>query len=435
MSTQTEIKNDDISLTIKRDPGCKVTLDVTVSPSRAQAVHRDALKRVKKEVSIPGFRKGRAPDNVILQKFGSHVDSEWQNLLVQSSFEMSCDLARVSPFDQHSLKRPKLESCSREEGARVQFEFESEPEVPEVDYKELSLKVEAPREVTDEQIQSTLRDIQVVHADWEDVNDRGVAVEDYVDLTIESLDDPGKIICEDKRFEMRDGKIGKWLMDLLVDKKIGDTFEGTSQLDEDQADQIKNFKPTQLKITVNGIKSIVLPELNDELAQKVGLESVDQLRQKLREDLESAAKQEAKDKMKEALEEALLERYPFDVPSSLEASEKRGRLHSHIEALKAEGFSEDDIKEKMTEIEETVHNDVTRSLRSFFIFRKVAEAEGIGATQEDLSQELSRQLWSVPEHQRIIDPHMEPQEMRSRLMMKIVMDKTKDFLLDNVSAK
>jgi trigger factor len=85
-SAQTQFQNENMTVDLKRDPGCLIRLDISLSPLATQAAYQKALKTVNKEVSIPGFRKGKAPQTLILKNYSQHVDREWRELLLNTAF-------------------------------------------------------------------------------------------------------------------------------------------------------------------------------------------------------------------------------------------------------------------------------------------------------------------------------------------------------------
>lgn len=76
MANNQSFQNENISMTLTREPFCRVHLDVIVTPKAVKASHHQAMRNINKEVSVPGFRKGKAPESMVLKNFGSHVEKE-----------------------------------------------------------------------------------------------------------------------------------------------------------------------------------------------------------------------------------------------------------------------------------------------------------------------------------------------------------------------
>ena len=114
---QTEFKNDNVQVIVSRSKGSRVKLEINVSPLATQAAYKQAIKAVGKEISRPGFRKGKAPDNYILQNYKGHVESEWNNILLNTSFQEALDLTKIYPFSKNNLFY--LPQSRREENSRM----------------------------------------------------------------------------------------------------------------------------------------------------------------------------------------------------------------------------------------------------------------------------------------------------------------------------
>lgn len=113
-----EFSNDNLKITMERKPGCSISLDVTISPQATEASYRKAIKLVNKEVSLPGFRKGKAPEAMIVQHYAKYVDQEWKDLIVKTSFKDTLDLTKTYPINENTISFTSY-SLSRISGSRI----------------------------------------------------------------------------------------------------------------------------------------------------------------------------------------------------------------------------------------------------------------------------------------------------------------------------
>ncbi len=431
-----EFKNENVSVTIAKNPGCSVTLDIRVSSPAAKAAYTKAIKVVNKEASLPGFRKGKAPEALVIQNFGKYIDQEWHEILTKTAFQEALDLTKVYPFSEESIKRPELKSASRDDGAHLVIEFEARPEVPSVDPKDLQLKTIEKKSISEAKVNQAIEEICWHHAQWEDVADREVQEGDYVDLDIEAVaTNPPKNLCTDTRFEAVKGKMGDWMLKLIMGLKVGDSAEGLSEKEPENCEEEgcthehhkhkSEFEPTQCKITIKAIKKATLPEVDDELAKKVGCQNVAEMREKVAKDLELRAEEQVRSGLREQLENLLAEKYRFDLPASLIDHEKYYRVQQKMREIQESGAELNE--EKVKEIEGIVSNEVDKSFRLFFLSRKIAEDAGIVVSQDEIVQELMKQIYM---RSSLIDESMEPNEVRSRLYVSILARKTTDYLVD-----
>jgi trigger factor len=424
-------ENEHVSVSVKREPECKVSMEITVTPEASEAAYKKAIKMINKEVSIPGFRKGKAPTKMVEDNYGKYIQQEWQEILVKTAFQDAVQLTKIYPLTEETIQKPQLKQASREQGGIISIQFESSPEIPSIDPKTLKLKKVEKQPVTEEQIEDSLKNIQLHHASWENVEGRGVERGDYIDVDIEDIENPGTYICQDTRFEAAEGKMGGWMLDLVKNKSAGETVEGMSERSE-ELDKDLEFKPTKCKITIKAIKTASLPELNEELAQKVGAESVEDLKTKVSANLNTQAEEDVRLKLRQQLEDTLAKEYPFEVPHTLVKREIQNRINHLKHQMKNAGQSEEAIHSKIEELREKISDEVKQAFRLFFISRHVADENKIGVTQDELVRELMMQMYSRTSP---IDTSLDPEEVRSKVYVNLLSQKVKDFLIDQAEVQ
>lgn len=438
MSTQqNEYKNDNLHVTVSREPGSKVKLQISISPIATQAAFKEAIKNINKEISMPGFRKGKAPDSYVVKNYKQHVDQEWNDILVNTAFKEALDLVKIYPFGKNSVQRPQIKEVSQENGAKVIIEYEAEPNVPEVNLEELTVKKVEKLPVTPKQIEDVITQIKLSHAQWEDLANQPIAEGDYVDLDIDNLDE-GFEICRGTRFAVEKGKIGTWLYDLLIGKNMNDVVEGVSELDHHHHGEAcddpthdhshdHDFKSTRCKITIKGHQRASLPDLDDALASKAGAPNVEELNKRIVQSLEKREEERVKMAQRIDIEEQLAEKYHFDLPESLTREDKKSRISHALSHLNREAMSKEEYDSKVKEITEKVSNDLDKAYRLFFIESKIAKENQIDISQEEIMQEFMNQM--VSQDTSIINQSMQPEEIRSRLYSYLITQKAKDYIL------
>lgn len=423
-------ENEAFTVEMTEESGCRAVVKIIVKPQSTKKAYQKAVKAVNKRISIPGFRKGKAPDRTVIGRYSSYVDQEWKDLVVNEAYRAALELSDIYPMSKESIQKPKIESCSQEEGAVVHVSYEHAPHVPTIDFSQIEIPPIEKEDVPESKVEEILEEVRRANADWEDVTERAVQEGDFVDVSINAIDtDPPKPIVKDRRFEVSDSRLAPWLTKLLVGLKVGEKAEGMSEVDEKAEESVKkNFKPTKVEITLHAIKKILLPEVNDELAKKVGAESTDDLRQKIRQNLETEAEDERNRKRLEILENALLEKYPFDLPASLVESEKQERMNARLQNM-----SEEEVKEKQSEIEEEVLKEIDRTLRLYFLNKQIAKQGNLTLSNQELNDEIVRQISQNPYlYNKETDKEVS-REMISRMASNLLQRKAKEFALSQVS--
>lgn len=400
-----EFKNENITVKVEKSPGCHVKFEISVSPKATGAAHAKALKDINKEVLIPGFRKGKAPAHLVAEKFKPQIEDEWRHILLNTAFQEALELSKMLPLSQNSIK-PQIKNISTENGSLLLISFESRPEVPDINASEITLKSVTPKEVTESDIEDRLQELQLNQATWEEVTTRDVQDGDFVYLDIDSLDSPGVVICKNQPFQVSLGKIGAWLYQLLLGKKPHEVFECVSEKDacqkceEDDTHvhaEKSEFKPSRLKVTIQSIKLPVLPEIDSEFATKLGAESVDLLKERVITSLNKEHKEEAQTKLRAQVTKAILERYPFDIPSSLIQNNEHAK----------------------------------DSYRIFFMMQKLANNLKIEISDDEIMQEFVVQAYMTPRDQSYVDPAEDPKEVRHKIASFLIEKKVKDYLIEH----
>jgi trigger factor len=429
-------ENADYSVEAMEGAGCLLMLTLFVKPKQSQKTYQKAVKIVNKQISIPGFRKGHAPDHTVIGRYGSYVEQEWKEIIVNEAYRAALELTNIYPMNKESIQKPKIEKCSQEEGAIIHLSYEHYPNIPVVDFSQIKILAVEKRAVSEEKVEAILEEARRSHADWENVEGRGVEVGDFVDLSIDSLrEDPPKPIVKEARFEVDDERFPSWLKKLLIGLNIGESVEGESEVEAEADDALKqSFQATKVRVTLHAIKKILLPEVNDELAQKVGAESVEDLKNKIRQNLEKEGEEEYKQRRIEALEEALLERYHFDLPASIVASERKERLSKRLHALKKENLAKEEMKVREEELGEEVDKEIDRSLRLYFLKKQIAKQGKISLTNQELNDELARYLGQRPYLYGKESDEAATRELVSRMATLLMQRKTNEYALSQVEA-
>lgn len=423
--TKEEIKTDNLTVLLKKDPGCRIILEIGVSKEAAKATHLKAIKAVNKEISIPGFRKGKAPESLVQDQFAKYVKQEWHQILLNTAFQEFVEKTKLFPFSsaQQSIKRAEVKSASLENGATLYIEYEAQPVIPDIDPTSLQLKPVERDTITEDSIEDTIRQIQLHHAKWTPV-ERSVEEGDFVELTIDSLETPGHNICKDMNFEVVPGKMASWMRKLILGKKVGEKVEGISEKEEGEKTHFE-FKPTHCSIEIKKIKTAEVHLLDDELAKKVGLTTIDELRPRVAADLNRRADAAVQDELRAQIEGAILEKYPFDIPASLIEKQRKELFETRSKALP--NLSKEEMAERVKELRQEIQQELEKAYRMFFIARKVAQENGINVSENELMQEMMNQIMQ-PQGQGIINASMNTEEARSKLFINVLSQKVLDFL-------
>ncbi len=319
-SSQTkEFTNALIHCTVHQKPHCMVDLSVTAFKDLIQKARSQAIKSIGKAVTIPGFRRGKAPENLVLDAYSAEIEKSTKDALARQAYSECQALASIpnlAPKEEFSYQ---VQSFSPEE-AKLTLSFETAPAVPEVDASRFTIKSVARPEVNADKVNETLRQALFFYADWKTVEGRPVQEGDFIILDADVVDNEAapSPLFRGTRFEVTDKSMAKWMKDAVMGKNTNDVTEGTSVADEDASEEEKAlFKPSKVRLTIKAIEGAKLPELTEELLKKMGADSEEDLKQKIEKQLNEQADEHVSDRLKDQAVEFLIKEYSFELPKSL----------------------------------------------------------------------------------------------------------------------
>ena len=304
-----EFRSEQLHVIMKEKPGCLVRLDVTASAQAVAAAYETAHKNVKKEVSIPGFRKGKAPDEVIRNNFRDIVDKEARNILRSVAFKEAVSLVNKTPFGEHALRKADLKRASMEEGAQLIFEFEAQPEVPDIDPSHLHVKKIETKAVDPDQVEKLFNQILEKHATFTPITDRPAALNDYVKVDVDVIDSPAHNLVTDKRLCLRKGSSADWLLDAVIGMSTDEIKEVEAPEEKPDGTSAKRH----CRVFAKEISACTMPEETPELLKELNADSFEALKERLHKRFVVEAYEASQEEMRRNLKNELIRHYAFDL--------------------------------------------------------------------------------------------------------------------------
>ncbi|SCC90247.1 hypothetical protein SCG7086_AV_00090 [Chlamydiales bacterium SCGC AG-110-P3] len=429
----------DVTIDAIHESGCVISATVTLCGDSARDAHKEAIKAVKKQVSIPGFRKGRAPDAMITSNYEPQIEKQLHDTGARKAFDALIKEEKVQPLNSEKI-RVTVDKASKDEIV-CKIHMECAPQTPLIDPADLQIEIEEVTPVNDNDVEERITEMREELADHEPVDARSIKEGDTVTLDIDTLgpteSDPiePKEVCRDNVFKVEKGQIGDWLHNLLLDKNPGDEFESISERDETLPEDAE-FTPTRYKIT---IKNLVekQPLTIEQLAKKLGAgDDIDAFKQALKARMTADRELSAKDKTHTALTNQLLEKYDFELPRSPLEGGRRVAIKRLIRHLKEQDLSEEEIKAREGEIEQQAEAFFLPRLRMMFLADKyfsTNDPDQLNIEREQMMRLYTQQMMMTAAEQRIIDNEMSGEEMRNELIMEIMQQRLLDALIAKLS--
>lgn len=363
-----KFENEHLKLSVAKYPHCRTVFEIVAAPKFVVDCYPDAFKNVRKEVSIPGFRKGKAPENLVREQFKKSIDKEAVDLFIDRAMREAMKMAEMFPSDRPgSIKSIRLKEFSQEKGGEFHAEFERRTRTPSIDLNAQKFQAEAPEAISEQMIDERLHMMSKPKYSFEPIEDRGVQRGDYIDLTFTLKGDAERTLLNHQRIVVDAPQLPEWLIARIEGLHSGSTLEGLGEVD-DRAGTIFT-EPRPFSLEVHGIWKGIAPAIDDAFAKSCGSETLEQLREGVRKSLEEEQEEVAFEKNLAKLEDHLLAHYPVDVPQSVIDE----FLQQHQEA----GPISDEKKERMI-----------RAIALSFLLRKTIHEHRIQPTDSVVQRVL-----------------------------------------------
>jgi len=352
------------------------TRDDTAATVRVAIPQQDVLQEIESvyaqysnELNVPGFRKGRVPKSVLETRFGRDVFV----LEAKDELERKHLPAALERLDLHPVSVPKVQEVSfdPEGGFVFQASFAVLPDVKLPPYRGLEVAVPPKRDVSEEDVTQALAEIQ---------SQFGTLGEREGDTVSE-----GDIVRVREKGEEWDTRAEKEnpVTSALVGRRVGDSVDIDVSLEDDD----KHMKAT---VTVVGLRQVVLPAIDDELAKDAGFDTLAALRDDVRRRMVEARDERHRRAIETLLLDTLVEKTPLPLPDPFvvelvdeevervrSALERPGSSLSFARYLEQRATTEEDLRKE-------IRGSVERRLRRELVLGNVAEAEGVAISDAEL---------------------------------------------------
>ena len=426
-----ERRREGISVEVTEGGDCRRTISIEVEPGLLEEEKAKVLAGLAKKAMIPGFRKGKAPRNIVQKHFAEEIDSEAIKSLLPDAYAHAVTTENLRPIGDPLFRDIRIEE---DKPMSFKVEIEVEPVIEIEGYRDVKVDREEGK-VEDEEIDRVLENLRERYADYEPVEREArtmdVVVLDYVPAGEGVTEEESKKV-EDYPVQLGAGQLFPEFEEAVIGKKPGE--EGAAEIVYPE-----EYKPERLAgrtvrygFTVKEVKEKKLPELDDEFAPKVDekFKTMDELREDIGRRMMEEKEDEARRKMEEAAVDRILEANPFDVPGTMIDRYKSELAREDEKRRNMAGVGAEEDDEKKKEIDELFDRIARRSIKRFFLVDRIAGLEDIRVTDEDVEAEIARIAEGSGRPVEEIGPYFEKGgEQRRNLMGRIRERRVFDLIL------
>ena len=425
-----------MAMTIENTAPCRKKLRVEVDAQRVAGTRAEILQEFRKFANIPGFRPGKAPEPMVEKRYAGEVDEELRKRLIPESYR--------EVLAEQKLKvvgYPQIESVEYEPGRPLVYTaaVDTAPEFALPDYKVIPLKKKTVA-VKDEEVIKALDSIREQQSDFVAVEGRPLRTGDFAVVSYSGVADGkpiGELAPEAKGLgENKDF----WLLissesflpgfcDQLVGANAGEKRQVLVDFPADFPQPPLAGKKATFFVDVVSIKEKKLPEINDELAKKLGVESLEKLKDTVRRGLLAEAESQQNADLRRQIIDYLLSKVAFDLPESLVQQETRSIIYDVVRENSLRGATKEQLEGRKDEIFGFAAKSAQDRLRTSFVLDAIAQAEQIKAEELEIEQRIAQMAQRARTTPERLKAQLAERDGLGEIQEQILVSKTLDFLV------
>ena len=414
-------------------------LTIEVSAAEFEKALEDAFLKNKNKISVPGFRKGKVPRQMVEKMYGPEIFYEdAANALIPDAYSKALD-----ECEEDIVSSPEIDVTQIEKGKSFIFTatVALKPEVKLGKYK--GVKVEAAEvTVTDEEVDAKIEKERENNARTIEVTDRPVKDGDMTVLDFEGFVDGvafdgGK--GENYPLTIGSGAFIPGFEEQLVGAEIGKEVEVNVTFPEDyQAEELKG-KAAVFKCTIKEIKEKELPALDDEFASEVSeFDTIEEYKKDVKETLTIEKEKAAREAKEAAVIDAIIADSDMDIPEAMVTTQQKQMIDEFAQRMQMQGLSMEQYFQftgaTLDKMMEQVKPQAETRIKSRLVLEAVAAKEGIEATEEDYEEEI-KTMAEVYQMEPDKIKEMLPEKSVKGIKEDIAVKKAAEFVVNNAKAK
>ena len=415
----------------------EVKLEITIEAEKFENAIKKVYFQNAKYFNIPGFRKGKAPQNIVERYYGKEIFYEDAfNELVPDEYEKALKENKID-----AVSRPEIDIITMEKGQDLKFIaiVQTKPEVELGKYKGIEIeKIEY--NVKDADIEEELKGMQNQNARLITIDDRPAQMDDTTHINFEGFVD-GKPFdggkAENYELVLGSHSFIEGFEDQIVGMKIGEEKDIKVTFPKEYFSKELAGKPATFKVKLNEIKKKELPELDDEFAKDVSeFDTLKELKQSIQERLEKQNKDREKYEKEDAAVKALVDTIKVDIPSGMIEMETENMMKDMEQRMSYQGLKMEQYLKMLNKTEEEFKKDyepqAIEAIKSRLAVEAVIKAEKIEATEEEIKAKMEEMAKNYGREAKDLE---ENENIKNYIKQGIENEKAMEFLVENSKEK
>ena len=415
----------------------EVKLEITIEAEKFNNAIKKVYFQNAKYFNIPGFRKGKAPQNIVEKYYGKEIFYEDAfNEVVPAEYEKALEDNKID-----AVSKPEIDVVTMEKGEDLVFTaiVQTKPEAKLKKYKGIEIeKIEY--NVKDSDVENELKDMQDKNSRLVTVEDRPAQNDDTAIIDFEGFVDGvpfdgGK--GENYNLVLGSHSFIEGFEDQVVGMKVGEEKEIKVTFPEEYFSKNLAGKPATFKVKLNELKKKELPELDDEFAKDVSeFDTLKELKQSIKEKLEKQFKDREKYEKEDAAVRELVKELEVDIPSGMIEMEVDNMMRDMEQRMSYQGLKMDQYLKMMNKTEEQFKKEyepqALDAIKSRLAIEVVIKSEKIEATDEEIKEKIAEMAKNYGKEPKELE---ENENIRNYIKSGIENEKAMEFLVENSKEK
>lgn len=421
----------------EKRPGSRVGLKIVVEADRVKRSYEKTLRQLEQNIQIPGFRKGKAPRNLVVRQVGrERILASAVDDLISEAIQQAFKEARLTPISRFELD-DEVGQLLAQFNPEADFSFSGYVEVyPEArvgQYK--GLTVTATRvDVKPEQIDQLIDRWRDQRATLLPVEDRPAQLGDVVVIDFAARDAEGnpldEMTTQDFQLELKEDNFIPGFVAGIVGMQLDETKEIAATFPDDYFRKELAGKTVTFTVCLREIKAKELPELDDAFVQEISsFQTVAELREHLQKRLEQDALRQSEENLETAILNAILETTEVDLPETLIEQETTQLLAQSLQALRQEGIKPGELRkflselppETLNQLKERHRPEAIDRLRRTLALSAIVRQEQIAVGSTELDVEVEEVMAAYAQQGQKLDRERVRQAVYESLLTNKVM--------------
>ena len=421
----------------KTENANEVKLEITVEAEKFENAMKKVYFQNAKYINIPGFRKGKAPMNIVEKYYGAQIFYEDAfNDVATQAYDEALEEKKIDV-----VSRPTVDIIQMEKGKDVIFSaiVQVKPEVKLGKYKGIDIKkIEYP--VKDEDIEKELKKMQEKNARLITIEDRALENGDIATIDFEGFTDGvpfegGK--AEGHELEIGSGAFIPGFEEQLVNMKIDEEKEIKVTFPKEYFSKDLAGKEATFKVKLHEIKKKELPKLDDEFAKDVSeFDTLEELKADIKNKMEKDNEQKAKYETEESAIKAVCDNVKIDIPSGMVDMEVDHMIQDISQRLSYQGLKLDQylkmIGKTEVEVRKEYEPQAIEAIKSRLTLEAIRKAEKIEASEEEIKEKLEEM---AKNYGKKVEEIQDNEDLKNYIKEGIESEKAIDFIVKNAKIK